>query len=564
MKNYSEYFRRYRWLYLVIVFFAGIVTVCGLVKTYFLSIIIDDVIQRENIGLLKKIVVLLLVLTLTEQACSYVIGYLNTHVSQEISYDLRRRILQKINRISVHKMQEQTSSQFVINVTEDVEKISNLLCNYIVTLMNSVFTVVLTIGFILYLNPKLALISFVVITLQIIISCRLSGITKKNQQEILQNNAVHMGLVRQIAGHIKSIRAYRAEHAMMGKYDGVSQKMVALNYKSYLISYIYGSLNGIISFISSIVIFIIGVLAVYNGTLTIGILFVFDSLTGILSGSISNIVNVVIAWVKATVSMNRVDAVFAEPEEDLSGSEPEETITRIAFNDVCFSYQEAPVLEHFSYTFRAGNIYAVIGNSGIGKSTLAGAILKFNLPDSGSISLNDMDLQTVSANAVRSRVAMVFQDSVLLDGCSIRENITLGADVPEDRLEAAVHACFIDEFTDKLEKGLDTLICENGANLSGGEKQRIYVARALLRDCDAYIFDESFSGMDPALTQKMMAYIEQYLSDKIVIVISHDVSSLRKYENIIVFEQNHRITTGNDAALIEHSENYRRFIGRAQ
>lgn len=561
MKNYSEYFRKFQCLYLIIVLFSGIVTVCGLVKTYFLSIVIDDVIQRENIGLFKEIIVLLLLFTLTEYACSYVIGYLNTHISQEISYDLRKRILDKINRISVHKFQNQTSSQFLVNMTEDVEKITNLLCNYIMTLMNSIFTVIMTIGFILYLNPKLAWLSFVIVTLQIVISCRLSRITKKNQQEILLNNEKHMGLVRQIVTHIRCIRAYRSEKSMGRKYDCVSKKIVALNYKSYLISYIYGSMNGIISFISSLVIFIMGVIAVYNGTLTIGILFVFDSLTGILSGSISNIVNVVIAWTKATVSMKRLNAVLAESEEEHSGMEIEENITHIQFNDVCFAYQDLPVLEQFTYTFTSGNLYVIIGNSGIGKSTLAETILKFNTPDSGTVFVNNVDLYSVSAKSIRSKVAMVFQDGILLDNCSIKENITYGQDVSDECLKEVVDACNIKEFTDNLELGLDTLITENGTNFSGGEKQRIYVARALLRSCDVYIFDESFTGMDPVLTQKMIDFIEHFLADKIVIIISHDVSLFRKNENIIVFEQDHRISFGNDSYLMQNSDNYRRFVG---
>lgn len=560
MKLYKKYLSKYKWTYTVILLFAAVASVCGLLKTYFLSIIIDDVIQLRNISLLKSIIVILILMAVAEQGISYIVGYMNTNTTQEISLDLRKRIMDKLGKACIAQMQKKSSNDFAVNVTDDVGLITNLLCNYFVTLINSIFTALITIGFIMLINIRLALISLVIVVVQIIISCRLSGIVRKNQSNILVNNSVHLGIIRQITDNIKYIRAYRSDKEMLSKYDGISRKTADLNYKSYLISFVYSSINTILGFAGSMVIFVLGVLAVYNGEMSIGILFVFDSLTGILSKSISGIVSVVIEYTKGFVSMKRIDEIWALDDETDGGKSMNESIDSIEFRDVSFAYDDNRVIDNFSYNFRKGNTYAVIGSSGIGKSTLAGLLLKFYDSYKGSILINSSELSELSAADIRDRVTIVFQEGVILGGCSLRDNITFGKDVPEEKLQAVIAAAKINAFAEKMSDGIDTVINYNGTNLSGGEKQRIYVARAMLRDSDVYIFDEAFSAMDAGLEKSIISLIEKEFSDKIVIFISHDIESIRKYENIIVFEDNRKISVGNDSELLKKSDNYLKFV----
>lgn len=560
MKRYKEYISRYKWLYFIILFFAGIASLCSLTRSYYLSIVIDEVLELRNIVMLKKMVILFMLIILLEQVISYIVGYINTYVSQQISFSLREKMICKFSRISLRNIQERMSSDFVVNITDDVNLVSNVLCNYLVSLINSLLTVVITMCFILYLNVRLGIISFIVIAIQITASVLLSKITKKNQSDILINNSVHMGIVRRLVSQMKFIRAYRTEESTISRYNECSIYMVKLNFISYLISYVYSNINSVLSFVGSLIIFILGVIAVYSGQISIGILFVFDSLTGSLSGGVTNIVNIVIAYTRASVSIGRMNTVFDVEEEIESGEILEEAIESIEFKNVNFSYEDNKVLEGFTCEFKKGSTYAIIGRSGIGKSSLFILMLKFYAQSAGHILINGRELADISTNNLRDRITMVFQDGCIIDGSSIRDNILFGNGVSQEHFEEIVRVCHIDEFVNKLPDGYDTIINENGTNLSGGEKQRIYVARALLRDSDVYLFDEAFSHMDINLESNMMAYIKKRLSNKIIIFVSHNIEVIRGIENIVVFEDDKTTSFGNDEYLISTSKAYQDFL----
>ena len=559
MKHKNIYFNKFKWLFLVMVLLAGIASVFALIRTYFLSVVIDELIRQKGSDLLQNIICLLILMFFLGQGIAYLVGYLNTYVTQEIAYDLRSRIVRKLNRMKISRLQEMTSDHFVVSLTEDVGNVANLRCNYLVSLLNSAFTVLITVGLILYLDIQLALVSLLVIVVRVFFSVSFSKFAKKNQQDILENNTVHISFIKQIATHMKYIRAYCTEGIMSGRYDGCSREISRLNYAAYLINYLFNHINSILDFIGSVIVFVLGVIAVYQNRISVGILFVFDSVTGMLSGSMSGVVNIIISMIKAAVSDRRINDILATEEESRDGIELDQEINEISFSDVCFSYHDTKILDHFNYTFKKGCAYAVVGRSGIGKSTLANMFLKYYDQDSGEIKINNTKIQEISTDSIRSRIALVFQEGIILANCSVRENITLGNDVTDEQLERVVHACHISDFADELENGLDTIVRENGSNLSGGEKQRIYCARAMLRNCDVYIFDEAFTGMDAALSAEMIRYIEETLADKIVIIISHDTSIIRRYENIIVFEEDRHISCGCHNELLMNSENYRRF-----
>lgn len=559
-KDKNTYFKQYKWKYLTIVLLAGISSICSLLKTYSLSIVIDELIRQKGSDLLKNLIYLLTLMFFLTQGLSYLIGYLNTSITQEITYDLRNRIIRKLNMINIRWLQEQKSDRYVIGLTEDVNAVANLHCNYLVSLLNAALTALITIGLILYIDVQLAAVSFIVIVARVVFSVLFAKIAKKNQKNILENSAVHIGIIKQITIHMKYIRAYCSENVMLKKYDDCSQKISWLNFAAYLINYFYTHLNSILDFIGSIIVFALGVLSVYQNRISVGILFVFDSVTGMLSGSISSVVNIIISITKATVSDRRINDILATEEESREGIALHQEIRDISFSSVNFSYRETKIIDNFSYSFIKGGKYAIVGRSGIGKSTLANMFLKYYQQDSGKILINNMEIQHISADSIRSRIAIVFQDGIILDNCSVRENITFGNEVPLEQIEKVAKACHISDFADDLENGLDTIVRENGTNLSGGEKQRIYIARAMLRESDVYIFDESFVGMDSVLLTDMIQYIEEALTDKMVIIISHDVDLIKRCRNIIVFEDDRQIVCGCHSELLLKSSNYRKFV----
>lgn len=538
MKRFVNITQRYMPLYVCILLFALCASICGLVKTYFLSVIIDDVIELRDIAILKDIVILLIVLFVLEQLISYVVGYLNVYVTQNISITLRKNILNKIAKIKLKYIYDSRSGDFIVNFTEDINNISNCLCNYMVTIINSFFTVILTVLFLIIINVKLAFISLLVVTIQVLVSIFLAKITKKNQQDILENNARHIGIIKQISGQMKYIRSYRNETKTFDGYDKCSNEISRLNFVAYLLNYIYKNVNAFISFVGSMTIFIIGVILVYNGTISIGILFAFDSITGILYGNISNIVNIFTGLYRASVSFFRVNRLFEMEDEDDGVEEISENIEKIVFDKVDFKYKDTTILNNLQCEMQKGNTYVVVGKSGIGKSTMFNLLMKFYKIDNGCIYINNTPLNIAKTSSLRDKITIVYQDGCIIDGATIYENICYGNDVDDEKFYEVVKMCGIDLFAEKLKNKYETIIEENGTNLSGGEKQRIYIARSLLRSSDVYIYDEAFSQMDINLENKIIAYIREKFKDKIIIIITHDLNIIQEKDIVISLDNN--------------------------
>lgn len=543
MKRFANITKKYMPLYICILLFALCASICGLVKTYFLSVIIDDVIQLRDIAILKNIVILLIILFVLEQLISYAVGYMNVYITQNISITLRKNVLNKISKIKLKYIYDNRSGNFIINFTEDINIISNCLCNYFLTIINSFITVVITVLFLIIINVKLAFISLIVVTIQVLISIFLAKITKKNQQDILENSAKHIGIIKQITGQIKYIRSYRNENKTFDNYNKCSNEISRLNFVAFLLGYIYRNINAFISFVGSMIIFIIGVILVYNGTISIGILFAFDSITGILYGNISNIVSIFTGLYRASVSFLRVNTLFDMEDEDDGIEEISGNIEEIIFDNVDFKYKDITILNNLQCKMEKGNTYVVVGKSGIGKSTMFNLLIKFYKIDNGCIYINNTPLDIVKTSSLRDKVTIVYQDGCIIDGATIYENICYGNDVDNEKFQEVVKACGINLFVDKLENKYDTIIEENGTNLSGGEKQRIYIARSLVRSSDIYIYDEAFSQIDINLENKIISYIREKFKEKILIIVTHDLNVIQENDKVISLDASKGVDT---------------------
>lgn len=557
--KYYKYVKKYRLIMLSIFILSMISSIFNLLKTCLLSVIIDTVLEQKNINLLKNILVVMLVLLVLDLLISYVVGYLNTYVTQVVSIKLRKDMLKKILNVKIKFLNENKSGDFISRIKDDINIISDFLCNKPITVLNSLCTAIVTLVGMIFINKTMAILAIVVVIVQIIISLLLSKISRNNQREIRINDSLHIGMLKQIFSSVKYIRAYRVEHANERKYYKFTRNLLNLNFKAYFISFIYGSINALLTFFGSMIVFVVGVLLVYNGSITIGILFVFDGIIDILYSNINSIVSVFLEANKAAISFLRIEEINLLEVEDNSGKAIESSIEKIEYRNINFSYSDKPLLENLKLIFEKGKTYAIVGESGIGKSTLTNLLLKFYEPQSGALLINNTDIKDILAKDIRDRISIVFQDGCIIDG-TIYDNILFGnKNVSTDKVEKICKICLMDDFVSGLPNGYKTHIEEYGTNLSGGQKQRIFVARALLNKSDVYIFDEAFSQMDKNLEFNIMNSIQSYYSDKIVIFITHNINIIKHIENIVILENNNRIITGNHDFVFQNSEIYREF-----
>ena len=294
--------------------------------------------------------------------------------------------------------------------------------------------------------------------------------------------------------------------------------------------------------------------------MTAGELFAFIGLLALLIAPIVQMSNIGSQITEAFAGLDRTEEIMQMPTEDENSNRVTELTNihgDISFKDVSFAYEEEKnVLHNISFEAKKGSVTALVGTSGSGKSTIAGLAASFLSPTSGQVTLDGTDLSTVKLGTYRNRLGVVLQDDFLFEG-TIKDNILFPRPKStEEELQAAGKAAYVDEFTDRFEDGLETVIGERGVKLSGGQRQRIAIARAVLADPQILILDEATSNLDTESETYIQESLNELMKGRTTFVIAHRLSTIRKADQILVIEAGEIAERGNHEELITKEGRY--------
>jgi subfamily B ATP-binding cassette protein MsbA len=304
----------------------------------------------------------------------------------------------------------------------------------------------------------------------------------------------------------------------------------------------------------------IGGYLMIQGEMTFGDFLSFTLYLGLMISPIVQMSNIGSQLTEALAGLDRTEEIMQMPEEDDPTVRTLSTPTikgDIVFDEVHFAYEEEKeVLHGVSFEAPAGSVTALVGSSGSGKSTIASLAASFLMPQEGVVSIDGKDLSKVNLRSYRQHLGVVLQDDFLFEG-TIRENILFPRpDASEEDLQAAVKNAYVNEFTDRFEEGLETVIGERGVKLSGGQKQRISIARALLADPQIIILDEATSNLDTQSEVLIQKSLDVLMQNRTTFVIAHRLSTIRQAHQILVVEQGHIVERGTHDSLIEKQGRY--------
>lgn len=522
--------------------------------------LIDDVIVNKDLEMLKWLVVIVLGAIVIQSITSFLLTRILSVEAQHLIAQLRVRVQRKIMYLPIRFFDNTKSGELVSRIMTDVEGVRNLVGTGLVQLVGGSLTAIVSLFLLIKINPWMTFYVLVPVTIFGVISMKAFSFIRPIFRERGKLNAEVTGRLTETLNGVRVIKGFNAEQQEVKTFEDGAERLFENVKKSLTSTSIVTSSATFLLGLATTGIMGMGGYMIINGEMTIGDFVAFTAYLAFMIAPIIQMSNIGSQLTEAFAGLDRTEEIMNMDEED-DGTKRFTSIPEIKgdvkFNKVSFSYQDGnKVLSEISFEAPAGSVTALVGTSGSGKSTIASLAASFLSPDSGTITIDGSDLETITLSSYRSKLGVVLQDDFLFEG-TIRNNILFPRpNATEEQLLQAVKAAHVNEFTDRFEKGLETTIGERGVKLSGGQKQRIAIARAILADPRILILDEATSNLDTESESFIQESLARLMKNRTSFVIAHRLSTIKQATQILVIENGQIAERGNHDELIAKEGRY--------
>ncbi|MDB5105408.1 MAG: transporter permease [Fibrobacteres bacterium] len=532
----------------------------GLVLPGSTKYLLDTVVPHRDFRLLGILLAVVGLSVLVQSATSFALTRLLAVEAQHLISRLRLQMQKHIIGLPVGFFDSTKSGVLLSRIMNDPEGVRNLVGTGVVQLVGGILTAVVSLFLLLRISPWLTIASLFPLILFSLISFKAFSRIRPIFRERGKITAEVTGRLTETLGGIRVVKGFHAEDREVKVFESGVDTLFRNVRKSMTTTSVVTSLATLLLGVTSVLIMGIGGRLIFQGEMTVGDFVAFTLYLGFLVAPIVQMSNIGSQLTEAFAGLDRMEEILAlEPE----GREPERVNDlkrlegHVAFRNVRFGYETGKeVLKGIDLEAKAGTVTALVGSSGSGKTTLAGLAASFLKPTQGSILVDGVDLATLKLESYRRHLAVVLQDEFLFEG-TIRDNILFGRPGAGDaELTDAVRSANLKEFTDGLEKGLDTLIGERGVKLSGGQRQRVAIARALLADPRILFLDEATSNLDAESEMLIQESLAGLMKGRTTFVIAHRLSTIRRADAILVVEAGEIVERGTHDELIAKQGRY--------
>lgn len=535
-------------------------SVAGLILPWQSKVLLDEVVPDKNFDQLYSLIIIVISAILVQAVTSFLLTRILSVQAQYLISELRAQVQKKVLSLPISFFDNTKSGALVSRIMSDVEGVRNLIGTGLVQLVGGTITAIISLVILINLNPWMTLFVFLPISIFGFVALKAFKFIRPIFRTRGKINAEVKGRLTETLAGVRVIKAFNAEaqenlvfeRGVAKLYENVKKSLTATALMTSSSTFLIGvATTGIMG---------IGGYYMMQGDMTSGEFLFFTLILGFMIAPIVQMSNIGSQLTEALAGLDRTEELMnkAAEEDNLERDIVlENTKGELVFNDVSFSYEEGKeVLHNINFEVPAGSVTALVGSSGSGKSTIAGLSATFLNPNSGKITIDSKDLSKVKLSSYRQHLGVVLQDEFLFEG-SIRENIMFPRpNATEEELQSAVKAAYVDEFTDRFEDGLDTLIGERGVKLSGGQRQRLAIARAILANPKIIILDEATSNLDTESEALIQKSLSELVKDRTTIVIAHRLSTIKKADQILVIESGKIAERGTHDELIEKKGRY--------
>ena len=565
MRKLVYYLTGYRIQIITIVGFVFLQTLSELYLPTLMSNIIDQGVVNQDIPYILKVGGFMLIVTLLGTIAAIIASYYSAKVAMSFGKDLRNRIFTHVESFSLHEFTDVGTASLITRTTNDVTQVQ-LVLNMILRMM--VMSPLMAIGGIIMAlnkNPGLSwviIIAVPILVLVIFLIIRKAvPLFKKVQVRLDQVNRV----LRENLTGVRVIRSFNRINYEKKRFRSANTNLTETTIRvNKIMAFMMPSMMLIMN-LTQVSIVWFGALRIDVGDMQVGDLMAFIQYAMQIMFSMVMLSMMFVLIPRASASATRINEVLAI-EPTIKDEDKQEVSFKekgyLSFQDVTFSYPgaEKPALQHLSFSAKPGEITAIIGGTGSGKSTLLKLISRFYDPDTGTVLVDGINIQEMSTEVLRKKIGLVPQKAVLFTG-SVKENILFGNEEATD--EEVVHAAKVAQaydFVSQMENGFDSLIAQGGTNVSGGQKQRLSIARALVRKPEIYLFDDSFSALDFKTDAKLRGALKEETAEATVLIVAQRVSTVMDADRIIVLDEGQVAGIGTHQELLETCVVYKEIV----
>ena len=520
--------------------------------------IIDEGLIGRDFRALVTFIVLSLSVTLGANLIGVLESYLNTWIAQHITYDMRNTMYAHLQKMPQSFFTSNKQGDIITRMTSDISGVQRIITDTLASILSNSITLIVALIAMYQKNWMLASLGVLVIPL-FIIPTRSAGKTRWSlTREAQECNDEINGILNEtlsVSGQLL-VKLFGREAHEFGKYQEANGRLVRVSIREGMAGRWFRVALSTFASIGPMLLYLVGGLLIMRGddSLTVGDITVFVALLGKMYGPVNQLLNIQVDWIRSMAMFTRIFEYLDMPVEIDSPPDavvPDGAEGRVCFSGVGFSYDgERQILKDISFTLEPGRSIAIVGPSGSGKSTIVNLIPRLWDVSSGSVSFDGVDVRKLDLGFLRRNIGIVSQETYLFNG-SIRDNLLYARpDASEAQLEEACRTANIWDFISSQEKGLDTLVGNRGLKLSGGEKQRISIARVLLKDPALLIFDEATSALDSISERKIQDAIDPLIDSRTSILIAHRLSTILAADEILVVKDGQIVERGTHGELV--------------
>lgn len=528
--------------------------------------LIDTVFVKKDGEALNRVALGLLLVFLLQAVAIFAQSYLLSWTGERVVADLRRMVYTHLQKLSLGFFNEHRTGELMSRLTNDVTLVQNAVTGNVISLLQALVTLVGGLVMIVtkdwHLTLLIVLLIPVVSFIAMFFGRRVRKLSNAVQQELGESTTV----LEETISNEKTVKAFTRENYEISRYNTRINRVFELAMQRTRLGSAFGAVMSFTAFGSIVAVLWFGGVQVLEGHLSPGELVSFLIYMGVVGAPFGQLAGLYTQFQQALGGAQRIfDLLDTEPSvSDLPGAQPLPPVNGLlSFENVYFDYDEkTPVLRDLSFEAEPGQVVALVGPSGAGKTTIANLIPRFYDPKAGQITLDGYNIKQVQSASLREQIGIVPQEPVLF-GVSIRDNIAYGRlDATDQEIEEAARMANAAEFIERLPDRYATMVGERGVKLSGGQRQRIAIARAILRNPRILILDEATSSLDNESESLVQEALERLMKNRTTVVIAHRLSTIEKADKIVVIEAGQVIEEGNHDELMEREGLYYRLYTR--